>query len=152
MIGLFLNFAPVRLRFHGDPSFREWVRRVRRAVIDTSAHVTIPAQKRVAALRRHSVRWPQPQARFVAWTAVPPMSFGGIELEPLPRRCAEAFGFRLGVNRVYESERCWVEFDAQAHDAAAVQEFVDRLQTLIAAVGAEPDRSVRDLHTAIAVL
>jgi amino acid adenylation domain-containing protein len=66
MIGLFLNFAMLRLSFSGDPSFSDWVHHVRRAVIDTSARVSIPAERLRTELRARKVELPQTEARFVA--------------------------------------------------------------------------------------
>ena len=74
---------------------------------------------------------------------------GPLELEPLPRRCVGAAGFRLGVNRPYEAERCWAEFDPELHDRAGVEQFLERLSGLIALVLAEPDRPLSDLHALI---
>jgi hypothetical protein len=152
MIGVFVNFAALRLRFTGEPTFRSWLGEVRRAVIDTGAHVTVPAEQLTRELGRRNVRPPRTEARFVAWAAIAPMRFGGIELEPLPRRGAEASGFRLGVNRPYESERCWAEFDPKVHDRSGVEQFLAHLTGLVAAACAEPDRSLRDLHAAVALL
>jgi non-ribosomal peptide synthetase component F len=152
MIGVFLNYVLVRLRFAGEPTFQQWLGEVRRSVIDTSAHVRIPTERLRRDLREQGVRLPMPAARFVAWPALAPMRFGGIELEPMPRRCAEASGFRLGVNRAYEADRCWAEFDPKVHDPRGVEEFLGRLRALVAAAAAEPDRPLRDLHAAVAVL
>jgi amino acid adenylation domain-containing protein len=152
MIGVFLNYVLVRLRFTGEPTFQQWLGEVRRSVIDTSARVSIPTERLRRELRAEGVRLPVPAARFVAWPTLAPMRFGGIEVEPLPRRCAEASGFRLGVNRAYEADRCWAEFDPKVHDPVGVEQFLGRLRALIAAVAAEPDRPLRDLHAAVAVL
>jgi hypothetical protein len=152
MIGPFLNFGVLRLRFPEDPSFRGWLGEVRRAVVDTGLRVTIPWEELMPELRRREVQIPIIPARFVAWSALSPMRFAGIELESLPRRCADSWGFRLGVNRPYESDRCWAEFDPRTYDPAAVQGFLGRLQALVAAVCAEPDRSLRDLHSTVLVI
>jgi non-ribosomal peptide synthetase component F len=152
MIGPFLNFGVLRLRFPEDPSFHGWLGEVRRAVIDTGSRVTIPWEQLMPELRGRDVQIPMIPARFVAWSALGPMRLGDVELEPLPRRCAESWGFRLGVNRPYETDRCWTEFDPRIHDPVAVRAFLARLQTLVAAVCAEPDRSLRDLHSAAALI
>jgi hypothetical protein len=150
MIGVFLNFAILRLRFGGAPSLRRWIAEVRRTVVDTSARVTIPTEELMPELHRRGVKLPQVDVRFVAWAAMGSMRFGGLELEPLPRRCVGGLGFRLGVNRPYETERCWTEFDAARYDPEGVRAFLSRLRALTAAACAEPDRPLAELHTAFA--
>ncbi len=151
MIGPFLNFVVLRMRFTGAPTFRGWVGEVRRTVIDAGAHATVPWERLMPELRERGVTIPRVATRFVAWSALSPMRFADLELEPLPRECDEPWGFRLGVNRAFEADRCWVEFDPREHDRDAVRAFLDRLQTLIAVVAAEPDRPLRDLHSAVAL-
>jgi hypothetical protein len=77
------------------------------------------------------------------------MHFGGLEVEPLPQHGAEAAGFRLGVNRSFEDDRCWAEFDPKVHDPDGVRQFLTRLRAFAAAASAEPDRPLRDLHSAV---
>jgi hypothetical protein len=152
MIGPFLNFVVLRLRFGQNATFRAWVGEVRRAVIDAGAHATVPWERLMPELRERGVTIPKVATRFVAWSALAPMRFAGLELEPLPRQCDEPWGFRLGVNRAFEADRCWVEFDPREHDPKAVGDFLDRLRTLVAVVAAEPDRPLRDLHRAATLI
>jgi non-ribosomal peptide synthetase component F len=149
MIGLFLNFAVLRLRISESENFAALVREVRRSVVETSQRVWIPVEQLNAELLKRGVRPPNAPARFVAWATLGRMCFGGIEVEPLPRGCPAAAGFRLGVNRSYETERCWVEFDPQIYDRAEVLLFLKRLQALIAAVCANPEQPLDKLRTAI---
>jgi acyl-CoA synthetase (AMP-forming)/AMP-acid ligase II/acyl carrier protein len=149
MIGPFLNFAILRMAPAPSASFREWVSEVRRAVVDAGAHATVPWESVMSALRAEKVTIPAVTTRFVAWSALAPMRLGELELEPLPRECAEPSGFRLGVNRSFEAERCWAEFDPRIHDPELVAAFLDRLQTLGAVLAADPDRALGDLHAAV---
>jgi acyl carrier protein len=151
MIGVFLNVALLRLRLQGEPSFRDWVAETRRTVIEASRHVTIPTERLMAELARRGLALPRVEARFVAWATMSSMSFGGLELEPLPRRCTAGMGFRLGVNRPFEADRCWAEYDADRFDPDAVAAFLTRLRAFSAAAAVEPDRSLRDLHASVTV-
>jgi hypothetical protein len=60
--------------------------------------------------------------------------------------------FRVGLNRPYERDRCWAEFDPRIHDPAGALAFLSRIAALAAAVCAEPDRSLIDLHAAVALV
>ncbi len=150
MFGPLINFRPLRLRFNGDPSFHGWLSEVRRVVIDTSAHSSIPWEVLRRKLLAAGAALPPPSAMFIPSGSVEAMRFGGVHIDPLPRPCPAsgvAF-FKLGLNRPSESDRCWAELDARVHDPAGVEAFLSRLQSLVAGVCAEPGRSMRDLHAA----
>jgi len=85
----------------------------------------------------------------VEWSSVLPMTFAGIELEPLPRPCGIVRGFRLGVNRHDEVDRCWAEFDPVAHDRVQLAGFLGRLTAFAGGLAAEPDRRIRDTYTKV---
>jgi hypothetical protein len=149
MLGRFLNFSLVRLRLAGDPSFNRWLGEVRRAVIDAGMHTLIPAER----LRRElDVELPPPAVRFAAWPGLAPMPFGDLKLESVGRKGERSAVFGIAINQAHEAGRCWAEFDPAHHDPSGVEQFVSRLQALIAAAAAEPGRSLRDMHAAIAVL
>lgn len=149
MFGPFLNFGVLRLRLAGDASFRGWLAEVRRTVVDVGSHVSVPWEQLSAQLRERGVAIPMVWARFVAWPVIAPMTLGGVTVEALPRRCTELWGFRLGVNQPYESDRCWAEFDPCLHDPAAVRRFLNRLTAFVAAICAAPDRPLSELHAAM---
>jgi non-ribosomal peptide synthetase component F len=149
MIGPFINFRILRLRFRGDPSLRDWIDEVRRTVIGVVSHGVIPWEQLMAELGSRGVRAPQLTARFLAWWAMPPIRFAGLELEPLPKHYGEAWGFRLIVNPEDEAEGCWAELDPKVYDPDGVRAFLTRLKALVAAACAQPDHSLRALHSAL---
>jgi non-ribosomal peptide synthetase component F len=51
IFGCFTNLMGMRLRLEGDPSVREWLSEVRRAVTDASAQSQIPAEELCEDLR-----------------------------------------------------------------------------------------------------
>lgn len=149
MFGPFLNFGVLRLRIAGDAGFRDCMAEVRRVVLDVGAHVSVPWEQLSAQLRERGVAIPMVWARFVAWPVIAPMTLGGVTVEALPRRCTELWGFRLGVNRPHEADRCWAEFDPCLHDPVAVRRFLTRLTAFVAAICAAPDRPLGELHAAL---
>lgn len=152
MFGPFIDFRQVRLRFDGDPSFNGWLAVVRRAILDVSAHATIPWEVLVHLLRGRGIGIPRASATFVEWSSVLPMSFAGIQVDPLPRPCSTVRGFRLGVNRFDEPNRCWAEFDPEAHDRGRLSNFLERYRALASMFGLEPDRPIRELYLSLAPL
>jgi hypothetical protein len=89
-------------------------------------------------------------ARLRVFGSVTGMEFGGLRLEALPRGCAAARGFRVGVNRHRDADRCWVDFDPHRFDPADVAAFAGRLRAFLAAVATKPSRPVRGLHESLA--
>jgi amino acid adenylation domain-containing protein len=149
VIGPFINFRILRLRFRDDPSLRDWLADVRRTVVDVVSHSSIPWEQLTAELKSRGVRPPRLTARFLTWWAMPPMEFGGLALEPLPKYYGEAWGFRLVVNPQDEAERCWAVLDPRVYDPDRVRGFLSRLKALVAAACAQPEHSLRDLHRAL---
>jgi hypothetical protein len=150
MLGPFINFRPLRLRVPGEESFASLLAGVREAVLETSTHSQIAWQRLAGELRARGVRPAPVVASFAAWESVTGMEFGGLRLEALPRGCGAARGFRVGVNRHYEADRCWVDFDPHRFDPVAVAAFAGRLRAFLAAVATEPSRPVRELHESLA--
>jgi hypothetical protein len=152
MIGPLVNFAPLRLRFTGDRSFENWLGDVRRVVLETSANITLAASQRMRLLRPRGVPMPDINARFVAWSAAGPTRLGAVELEPLASTAPGDGLFRIELEHPDETDRCRLDFNPQLHEPHAVRTFVARSRAFAAAVCAEPRRSLRDIHGAIALL
>jgi acyl-coenzyme A synthetase/AMP-(fatty) acid ligase/acyl carrier protein len=145
MLGPFINYRPLRLQVNLERPFAEVLAEVRGAVLDAAAYSGIPWERLARELRSRGVRpWP-PSASFSAWASVEHVRLGGVEIEPLPRPCGESEGFRVGVNRRYERDRCWADFDPKLYEAAEVARFTRRLQRLIAAVAKEPNAPLNGL-------
>jgi hypothetical protein len=149
MIGPFINFRMLRMRFRGDPNLVDWLADVRRTVIGVSSHSAIPWELVTAELRNRGLRLPQVAARFIVWSAVAPTQFCGLDLEPLPNRYGDSWGFRLVIDPRREADRCWAELDPMIYDPDQVRAFCSRLNALVAAASAEPRRSLRALHRAL---
>lgn len=93
LIGFFVNMLPLRVRFDGEPSFRELLRRVRVGVLGAYAHQDVPFPRLVASLQvpRRLDRAPVFQTVFILLdhspgllpdTATPPgLSFGPLEID-----------------------------------------------------------------------
>jgi hypothetical protein len=149
MIGPFINRALLRLRFPSAPSFREWLAEVRLAVIETSANATIPHTPLRNELKARGGDLPPARTKFQALYQLPPMRFGGLLLERLPREQLAPDGFVLGVDRSYDESGCRAVFDPRIHDPALVVRFLERLEALVAAIGTAPDAPLPELHRSL---
>lgn len=146
MFGPFINFRPLRVTADVGRRFPDVLADVRQAVLDTSAHSKLPWECLIRELRSRGVPALQPSASFSSWSSVEHARFGGLEIEPMPRPCGESRSFRLGVNRHYEADRCWADFDPRLTDAVEVERFLARLQLLIAAICQQPQAALHDLY------
>jgi len=149
MIGVFINRTLLRLRFDAGASFREYLAVVRRTVIETSAHATIPQIQLRGELAQRGVELPISRTRFAALHQLPQMRFGGLTLDRMPREQLAPRGFVLGVDRNYDAGGCRAVFDPRNYDAALVSRFIDRLQELVAAICVQPDAPLAELHAGL---
>jgi acyl-coenzyme A synthetase/AMP-(fatty) acid ligase/acyl carrier protein len=149
MFGSFTNFGLIRLSHPAERTFQSWLDHVRSVVIEMSVHAPVPFVQIAPELIRQEMTIPKVNAAFIAAYPMSAFTMGDAKIEPLERPCLDARIFRIGVNKLFEADRCWVEFDPLAHDVDGVRRFVRRLQAFISAVSAEPDRSMRELHAAL---
>jgi len=146
MFGFFTNLVALRLRFQGDPSFRDWLGAVRQAVVDVSGHSEMPYGELCDALRTEGAVPPQLHSVFAAGDIPPPARFAGLEMTPLERVFGSMpWGFSLQMDSFWEAQRNLVFFDARIHEPAAVRGFIGRYVTLLGDVAGEPDRPLREL-------
>jgi hypothetical protein len=139
------------LRVDTRAAFADVLASVRRTVLDSSAHATLPVEILLRELRRRGIAVPRASVSFAAWASVEEVRFGGVEIEALDRPCGESHPFRLRVHRRYEADRCWCDFDPRLYERAEVERFLGRLQLLIAAICERPETPLRDLQAQLAV-
>jgi non-ribosomal peptide synthetase component F/acyl carrier protein len=147
VFGPMLSNVFLRAPFTPTAGFSEWLVTVRRTVIETSRHMNLHWDRLPPELRQRNVRLTRPAVRFAAWTETVPPPLGGLELELLPRPCPLPGWFRLGVNRLHEADRCWVEYDPTRFGRDGVEQFTTDLVALARAVAATPNRPLASLLT-----
>lgn len=149
LIGFLVNTVALRIQLRDNPSFRTLLATVRTLVLDSVATVNIPFEQVVEALQpeRRLNRNPLFQTMFV-WQhqlhdglQLPALT---VELVPLPipnlpvdllLTLREEAGSLLGQ----------LHYSTDLFSAATIQQLVDHLQTLLAAVVAQPDQPVASL-------
>jgi non-ribosomal peptide synthetase component F/acyl carrier protein len=146
MLGLFINRTLLRLRFPGELGFRQWLGDVRRTVIDTSTHSSIPHGRLREELLETGVQLPVPVTRFAAVYQLPETRFAALKVVGIGREQLTPRGFVLGVDRNHDSTGCRAVFDPRFFDPSLVEEFVNRLKAFAGEICARPDAPLTELH------
>ncbi|WP_432061367.1 amino acid adenylation domain-containing protein [Streptomyces sp. S1] len=149
MIGYFLNWLPIRIRFDDRPSFRELLRRVTRASNEAFAHQDLPFEMLVQALdtRRTPGSTPVFQTSFSLRDAppVPPA---------IPGTTVEYADLGGGATHYDMMAELWVEdgtvtgylpYNDELFDDSTLGSFFDRMHRLLEDAVRRPDAPVADL-------
>ncbi|HEX2188124.1 MAG TPA: amino acid adenylation domain-containing protein [Longimicrobiaceae bacterium] len=149
LVGFFVNTLALRGRLDGDPSFRELLRRVRRATVDAYAHQDVPLEAVLEALEvaRDPGRNPLFQAAFVLQNApAGRLRMRGLEVDLLEGEGGTAkFDLLLEALESPEGVGGWIEYAADLFDAATAARMAGQLRTLLEAVAADPDARISAL-------
>ena len=144
MFGFFANQTPVRLKFSGNFTFRQWLARVRSTVLETLAHAAIPFDQLCDELTKEGVTLPEINSIVQASESMPSIRLGETDIANperiLPRM---PWGFSLLFYR--DCHRCEARFDATNYDQAGVRSMMERYTQFMAAACAEPDRPLCEL-------
>jgi len=152
LVGFFTNTLALRLRFGGNPTFREAIRRAREVALGAYAHQELPFEKVVEALRqpRDASRNPLFQVNLRAQTGPrPTLRLDGVEGEPLPVDIGfSRFDLALELQAEPGALHGFVEYDRDLFDAETVDGLAGDLATLLARAIAEPDTPILALPLA----
>jgi Condensation domain len=150
LIGFFTNTVVMRNRLHGNPTFREVIRRTREMAIGAYAHQELPFDKIVDALKvpRNPSYNPVFQVNFRAQT-------GARRLPVLPGLSVSTLAVDIGFARFdlalelqVDTDRVggYFEYDTALFDAATAEALVEDFGALLSAVATQPDTPVLDLR------
>ncbi len=149
LIGFFVNTLVLRGDLSGDPGFREFLARVRRAALGAYAHQDLPFEQLVGVLQpdRDASRTPLVQSMFVLQNAPLPMPQGrGLELEILDTTSGTAkFDLMLAGIEEEGGLRLLMEYATDLFDAATIDRMLGHLKTLLESIVAAPDSPVSSL-------
>lgn len=149
LIGLFVNTVALRTPVTGGLTFRQLVGRVREVALDALSNADVPFSKLVEVLEpeRSLANAPFFQVLLLVYN-VPPqeLAMAGVSATAVPMDTATA-KFDLAIVAEERGDRLAVaiEYATDLFDAATVAGFGGSLTTLLAAVAADPDRSVHDV-------
>jgi amino acid adenylation domain-containing protein len=143
LIGYFVNTLALRTSAAGDPTFAEFLGRVRRTVLDASGHREAPFEKVVGALQpeRNLSYAPVVQVMF-AYQNTPkgrPQS-PGLRCEQVQVGDVETtrFDLTLSLEEVDEGLTGYFEFATDLFDEPTLSRMAGHLSTLLEGIVAEP--------------
>ncbi|MDG4752603.1 non-ribosomal peptide synthetase [Micromonospora sp. WMMD718] len=146
LIGLFVNTLVLRTDLSGDPTFRELLRRVRQVCLNAYEHQDVAFERLVEALRpeRSLARTPLFQVGFALQNVpFPGWSGGGLRAESLPVHAGAAkFDLELLLTEDGDTVHGRLEYSLDLFDEATAGRIVHYLQVVLAAIAADPDRSI----------
>ncbi|WP_165898185.1 non-ribosomal peptide synthetase [Tumebacillus sp. BK434] len=149
LIGFFVNTLVLRTDLSGQPTFRELLQRVRQTALDSYAHQDLPFERLVEEVQPNRDMSVSPL--FQVMFAVQNAPMGDLSLPGVTMSALEAGGgvanFELAL-MVYESEEGQLHafnYQADLFEAATIERMGQHLQSLIAALVADPDRKIAEL-------
>ncbi|HEV8580079.1 MAG TPA: amino acid adenylation domain-containing protein [Thermoanaerobaculia bacterium] len=149
LIGFFVNSLVLRGDLSGDPPFRELVARSRRVALEAYSHQDLPFERLVEELRpeRQPARNPLFQV-MVAFQNAPVRAVGlpGLTFSPVAFEFpATRFDLEVFFTEVEGGLVMQLTWSTDLFDAATVQRLMGHLESLSAAVLADPSRRLSDL-------
>ncbi|MYU61333.1 condensation domain-containing protein, partial [Streptomyces sp. SID69] len=146
LVGFLVNTVVLRSHIDPDTSFDTLLGQVRETVLDAFAHEEVPFERLVEAVQpeRDTSRTPLVQAMVVLQNA-PGMrpSLGEVHVSDYPlERDSALFDLTVEFEEREGGVRALVEYSAELFDASTVARFGEHLNTLLAAMVAEPSRAV----------
>lgn len=150
LIGVFINTLVLRTSFSGDPSFREYLQRVREIAIGAFTHQELPFEKLVEALRpkRHLSRTPLFQVLFNLQNApMPELHSPGMEIKLLDiDRGVSSFDLSLIMHRSEGLFRGTVEYNRDLFTPETINRMFQSFTMLLEHAVAQPDRPISGLQ------
>lgn len=144
LIGFFINMLVLRADTSGDPTFREFVGRLRTVLQDAFAHGGLPFEKLVDAVR--PVRDPSRSPLFqVAYTfqnaSGSPVSLAGLDVEQgFLDPGTSRFDMSWNVTEDAAGLELNVEFNTRLFDSSTITQLIAHYEQVLRATTAEPDR------------
>jgi len=149
LIGFFVNALVLRTDLSGNPSFREFLRRVREVCLGAYSHQSLPFDRLVEELhvKRDLSRNPLFQVMFVLLNApLRPLELPGLTLG-LVGGDSETAHFDLTLQIVDTEQELTATFvyNTDLFEAGRIARMLGHLQTLLEAIVADPEQRLSDL-------
>jgi len=149
LIGCFINTLPLRLDLSGAPSFHELLKRVRRVVIEGSAHGDLPFERLIddVGVERSAAFSPLVQVMFQLRNHPQhDLALSGLTVEPFEiDRDLSKLDLTLDATETPDGLACVLEYRTDLFAPATIDRIASNWQRLLEAVVREPDRRVEDL-------
>jgi amino acid adenylation domain-containing protein len=149
LIGCFINALALRGDLTGDPTFRELLARVRRAVIEAHTHEDLPFDKLVEELNPERGEGQPPffQVVFSYGTPRPPLVVPGLTITPVETENAfEAkYDLILLISQADEGLEGALTYSTDLFKPSTIARMAARFEALLRAVAARPEAHLREL-------
>ncbi len=148
LIGAFVNTLALRGDLSGNPTFREFLGRVRETALEAYTHQEVPFEKLVEELRpdRSLNRTPLFQAMFALETPTADIAVAGLTMSSLKLdRIKSKFDLTLEVEEQTGGLRASFEYNTDLFAPATMQRMLEHFQNLLVSIVENPDYSLRDL-------
>jgi len=147
LIGFFVNTLVLRADFSGQPTFREYLQRIKRESLDAFAHQDLPFEKLVEELQpeRDTSRSPLFQAAFILQNTPneAASTFADLSAENVfVEHSNTKFDLTLGVWEDDEGIGGSLEYNTDLFDAATIESLLEHLTKLLEGAIANPDAQV----------
>jgi hypothetical protein len=150
LIGFFSNTLPLRVRLHGNPTFRELVSRVRETALGAYANQDLPFERIVEAVRpdRNAAVNPLFQANFRVQTGRPAqLALPGLAIEPISVDVGFA-RFDVAAELQIREDRIegYLEYNLQLFERTTAEQIGRAFEQLLAQVLERPGRTLLELQ------
>ena len=151
LIGFFVNTLVLRGDLSGDPSFREYLRRVRERALEAYAHQDVPFEKLVDVLvpRRDPSRNPLFQVAFAFHNTAPvEWVLPGLDVQNIDsvNAVSAKFDLTLAVREVGGTLLGRLEYASDLFDADTIERMAQQWMTLLEDAVAQTDRPLSRLR------
>ncbi len=149
LIGFFVNTLVLRSDLSGNPTFKEFLQRVREVVLGAYANQDIPFEKLVEELAPERSRSHNPLVQVVFTLQNSPLStleMPGLTLSPVggENRTAK-FDLTLGIVENPEGINAALDYSTDLFDEATAQRMLSHFHNLLDAICAQPETCVQDI-------
>ncbi len=142
IIGLFVNMLVFRCQFDGEPTFREFLRRMRVTALEAYEHSDVPFQELVRALKPdlRSLRSPLFQIMFGFDSNVRAGQSVLTQFDTDPGTAK--FDLTLQLRESPEGISGWFEYCTDLFDAATIEQLSAQLGFLLGEIIRQPDQPI----------
>ena len=150
LIGFFVNMLVVRADLSGEPSFSEYLARVRKQTSEAYAHQDVPFAKLVEELapKRDPSRNPLFQVSFVKGTEPGEIAeLSGLTVSSVETMGTETAKFDLNVSVADEGQkiRVVIEYALDLFDASTIERMAGHWRVLLQGIVADPTQAISRL-------
>ncbi|WP_414568346.1 amino acid adenylation domain-containing protein [Nostoc sp. CCY 9925] len=149
ILGLFVNTLVLRNNLSGNPTFQEFLHRVRQVTLDAYAHQDLPFEMLVEKLQpeRDLSRNPFYEVMFVLQnTPTSVQEVSGLTLHTLEFDSGTSqLDIFLSMFESQEGLTGCLEYNTDIFDATTISQFIKNYQTLLENIVANPEQHINDL-------